>query len=200
MRASALFSRNAILNSAALIMTIRPSGTAMATEAIETWPGYREIPPRLNITCEVLDRQIEAGLGDHAAFIYDGGTHSYAALATQVDRLAHGLAERGIGKGVPVLIRLPNCLEFAISFLALVKLGALPVLQNSLLGTEEVAYVRDHSEASAAITLDSIAEPVRELRDKLPLGLIVARGARTGEHDLDAMLQNKIRASVHRRS
>ena len=75
--------------------------------------------------------------------------------------LAGGLAQQGIGKGTPVLIRMPNCLEFAVSFLALVRLGALPVLQNSLLGPDEVAYVREHSDAEAAISLADIADPVR---------------------------------------
>lgn len=148
----------------------------MATDAIKTWPGYREIPARLNITREVLDRQIEAGMGHKTAFVFDGGSISYSDLAARVNRLAHGLSGMGIEPGTPVLIRLPNCLEFAISFLALVKIGALPVLQNSLLGPDEVAYVREHSDARAAITLASIADPVLALKDVLPLGTIVARG------------------------
>ena len=158
-------------------MTIRHSVVAMATDTLQTWPGYREIPPRLNITSEVLDRQLDAGLGGRTAFVFDAGSITYEDLGNQVNALAGGLIAQGIGKGTPVLIRLPNCLEFAVSFLALVKIGALPVLQNSLLGPEEVAYVREHSDAQAAITLAGFAEPVRALRDKLPKGVIVARGA-----------------------
>ncbi len=160
----------------------------MTDREIETWPGYREIPPRLNIAREVLDRQLDAGIGARTAFVFEGGAITYAELGARVNRLAHGLSRIGIGKGVPVLIRLPNCLEFVVSFLALVKVGALPVLQNSLLGAEEVAYVRGHSEAQAAITLDGIAEPVRAQKAELPLGLIVARGARPGEHSFETLI------------
>jgi acyl-coenzyme A synthetase/AMP-(fatty) acid ligase len=188
MRAFGRFWKNAIPNSAGLITTIRPSGTVMATESIETWPGYRVIPARLNITREVLDRQLDAGLGESTAFIFDGGSISYAELGMRVNSLARGLVGLGITPGMTVLIRLPNCLEFAISFLALVKIGAVPILQNSLLGPDEVTYVRQHSEAKAAITLSTIAEPLRRLTDELPQGLIVARGAGAGEHSFDQLI------------
>ena len=161
----------------------------MATDQIQTWPGYREIPPRLNITREVLDRQIEAGLEERTAFVFDDGAITYGDLHKRVNALASGLSGHGIGKGTPVLVRLPNCLEFAISFLALVKLGALPVLQNSLLGPDEVAYVRDHSDAEAAISLSDIAGPVREIRDQLPKGVIVARGAADGDISFESLVE-----------
>ncbi len=144
-------------------------------------PHYREIPRRLNIAEESLDKSIEKGFGDHTAFVMDGASLSVNQVAEGADRMARGLAALGIEPGMKVLLRLPNCPEFIYAFLGLVRLGALPVLQNSLLGGEEVAYVLDHSEAKAAITLDSIAAPLRRLRDELELGLIVARGAIKGE-------------------
>jgi len=139
----------------------------MTTESDPTWPGYREIPPRLNIAAEVLEGARDAGIGDRTAFIGEFGRLSYAELSEQVERLAGGLAGIGIARGTPVLIRLPNCLEFVLSFLALCRIGALPVLQNSRLGPEEVAYVRAHSAALAAITLADIAAPVRALAGDL---------------------------------
>ncbi|MEE8332814.1 MAG: acyl-CoA synthetase, partial [Alphaproteobacteria bacterium] len=161
----------------------------MTTDAELPWPGYREIPARLNITTEVLDSGIEAGFGARTAFIGAFGRLSYDQLSEQVGRLASGLAAIGITRGTPVLIRLPNCPEFVVSFLALCRIGALPVLQNSLLGAEEVAYVRAHSEARAAITLDEIAAPVRALAGDLPLGIVVARGAEAGEHGFEALIE-----------
>lgn len=153
----------------------------MAPEADDLPDNYRVIPPRLNIASEVLDRRVEAGDGEKAAFVWDGGAIAYGTLQRRVDSFARGLADQGIETGTPVLVRLPNCLEFIISFLALVKLGALPVLQNSLLGAEEVDYVIGHSDARAAITLDTVATPLRGLRDRLDLGLIVARGSENGD-------------------
>jgi acyl-coenzyme A synthetase/AMP-(fatty) acid ligase len=147
----------------------------MVTQALPE--GYREIPPRLNICAEVLDDRLAMGFGPRRAFVWDSGAITYQELHRRVVGLAAGLAGRGIGPGVPVLFRLPNCVEFVVSFLAVVRLGAIPVLQNSLLGREEVAYVLDHADARAAITMSDIAEPLRELRGRLDLGVIVARGA-----------------------
>lgn len=154
----------------------------------DSWPSYRLIPARINIAREALDRQIAAGMGERVAFVHDGGSISFTEIAERVNRLARGLAGIGIRRGLPVLVRLPNSPEFVISFLALAKLGARPVLQNSLLSAEEVAYVLDHSDATAAITFDDIAAPLRELKTKLPQGLVVARGARSGEHSLEALI------------
>jgi acyl-coenzyme A synthetase/AMP-(fatty) acid ligase len=160
----------------------------MTAETVETWPGYRVIPDRINLCAEAIDRQITAGLADKAAFIFDQGEITYATLSRQVNALASGLREHGIDRGTPVLIRLTNSLEYVVAFLALTRLGALPVLMNSLLGPEEVDYVLEHSDAEAAITFDDIAEHLRGLRDRLPKGLIVARGAEAGDVAFEALL------------
>ena len=154
--------------------------------------GHREIPPRLNICAEVLDDRLAMGFGPRTAFVWDGGAMTYQALHDRVVGLAGGLAGIGIGPGVPVLFRLPNCLEFVISFLAVVRLGALPVLQNSLLGPEEVAYVLEHSDARAAITMADIAEPLRDLRGRLDLGLVVARGAGENEFAFEELIESPV--------
>ena len=61
---------------------------------------------------------------------------------------------------MPVLLRMHNCHEFAEIILALIKVGAIPILQNSLLREEEVQFVQAHSGAQAAVTLSSLAEPI----------------------------------------
>ncbi|NKB22140.1 MAG: AMP-binding protein [Alphaproteobacteria bacterium] len=168
----------------------------MTTDEIETWPGYREIPERLNITAETLDKQIASGNGASIAFKDAQGSISYAELNQRVCSLATGLRDLGISKTDHVLIRLPNCIEFIVSFLALVKLGAVPVLQNSLLGASEVAYVREHSDAVAAITLDDIAEPVRTLSAELPRGIIVARGSEAGDQVFEELIASNDKLDI----
>ncbi len=168
----------------------------MAADEIKTWPGYREVPERLNITAETLDKQIRSGNGKGIAFKDSEGAISYAELNDRVCGLASGLSGLGISKTDHVLIRLPNCIEFIVSFLALVKLGAVPVLQNSLLGASEVAYVRQHSDANAAITLHGIAEPVRALKADLPNGVIVARGSLEGDHIFEDLSNTEAEGSI----
>ena len=122
----------------------------MATETAETWetwPGYREIPARLNITREVLDRRLDDGFGDRTAFVFEGGSISYAGLGARVNCLARGLSAMGIAKGARILVRLPNCLEFAVSFLALIKIGAVPIPVNTLLTADDYDYMLRDSRA-----------------------------------------------------
>ncbi len=145
------------------------------------------IPARLNLCGEVLGDSVRGGAGGRTAFVWQGGSISYATLLDRVARLAGALAGRGITRGTPVLVRMSNCIEFALAFLALTRLGAIPVLQNSLLGAEEVDYVLDHSRATAAISLAEIADPL--LRRADALDVLVWRGARPGATSLEAMAQ-----------
>jgi acyl-coenzyme A synthetase/AMP-(fatty) acid ligase len=162
----------------------------MTTVAAELPSGYREIPERFNIAGELIDRIAEKGFGDRTAFVWDDGALTFNAFAMRVNKLAHGMAANGIVHGMPVLVRMHNCHEFAETVLALMKVGALPVLQNSLLGEEEVQYVLEHSDAQAAVTLGSLAEPVINLSDKLPAGIIVARGGPQDTLDFEDLIDN----------
>ena len=158
--------------------------------------GYLEIPSELNLAVEVLDRQLDAGLGDRTALVFDGGRLTYAELGERVNSLVRGLGTMGIGRGDPVLLRMPNCPEFAVSFLAVVKLGGVPVLQNSLLTVTEVEYVIRHAEPVAAIALAELAGPLRSLRAQLGKGLIVARGAEGDEIGFEALVEGSSGESV----
>lgn len=151
--------------------------------------GYREIPARMNIAAELIDRIDERGFGDRIAFAWDDGELTFDAFAVRVNKLAHGFAANGIEQGMPVLIRMHNCHEFAETVLALIKVGALPVLQNSLLGEEEVDYVLEHSDACAAVTLGSLAAPLVNLSDKLSAGIFSARGAPDGTTTLESLIE-----------
>lgn len=152
--------------------------------------GYREIPLRMNIAAELIDRIDERRFSDRVAFVWDDGELSFAEFASRVNKLAHGFAANGIEQGMPVLIRMHNCHEFAEAVLALMKVGALPVLQNSLLAEEEVDYVLEHSDARAAVTLGSLAGPLVNLSDKLPAGIFAARGAPSGTTALESLIES----------
>lgn len=158
-------------------------------ERVPTPPGYMQVPPRLNITREVLDAHIVAGRGARVAFVGPAGRLTYAELDARVRAFAAGCAARGIARGDRVLIRMWNCFEFAIAFLGLVKIGAVPVMQNSAAGLPDVDYVLGHSDAVAAVALAELADPLRQLASRLPKGLIVARGAAAGEIAFEDMVR-----------
>ena len=129
----------------------------MATEALPA--GYRQIPARDQHRARGAQPPDRGRARPEDRLRHRGRPADYAEIARRVNRLADNLRAGGIERGMPVLIRLPNGPEFPVAFLALVKLGALPVLQNSLLGPSEVEYVLGHCEARAAITMAEIASP-----------------------------------------
>ena len=140
----------------------------------------RVIPERVNLAAEALDRPTEGG---RTALVWDGGALTHAELRDRVGRLAGAFSAAAIGRGSKVLLRMPNCVEFAVSFLALARIGAVPVTVNSLLGPDELGYVLDHSGAGAAVTLADIAEPL--LARKHGIRVFLWRGARDGAVGLD---------------
>ena len=151
-------------------------------------PGYRQIPKKINIAGELIDRIEERSFEERTAFIWDGGSITFAAFAERVNRLAHGLSGYGIERGMPVLVRMHNCIEFAETVQALLMMGALPVMQNSLLGEEEIKYVIEHSDAKAAVTLSELSQPLLNLGDKLPVGIICSRGNISGCTDYENLI------------
>ncbi|MBI2091157.1 MAG: acyl-CoA synthetase [Deltaproteobacteria bacterium] len=158
-------------------------------KAEEPWPGYRSIPARLNIAREVLERPIEEGLGNRTGLVFDEGALTYSELKRRVDAIARGLKRLGVRKGEPILIRMPNSPEFAIAFLALTKLGAIPVLVNSLLGPAELFTILEHAEPRIALTHASRAEALRHVQLKCAVTKIVcAGGAEAGEIAFESLL------------
>jgi acyl-coenzyme A synthetase/AMP-(fatty) acid ligase len=141
------------------------------------WPGYRSFPSRLNITREVLEKPIAEGLGNRTALVFDEGALTYGELKRRVDALARGLKRLEVKKGDPILIRMPNSPEFAIAFLALVKLGAIPVLVNSLLGPAELSTILEHAEPRIALTEASRAEALRRVWRESSVRKIVCAGS-----------------------
>ncbi|OGP26829.1 MAG: hypothetical protein A2038_02960 [Deltaproteobacteria bacterium GWA2_57_13] len=155
-------------------------------------PGYRCYPERLNIAREALERPVEDGLGGHPALLYEGGAVTYGELKRRVDALARELKRLDVERGDLVLIRMANAPEFAIAFLALVKLGAIPVLVNSLLGPAELSTILQEAEPRLAFTEASRAEALRAIRRGSSVQRVIcAGGAETDEISWESLLGNE---------
>jgi len=78
---------------------------------------------------ELLYAQAEAR-PDHEAIVHRGERVSYAELVDQIERLARGLADQGIGAGDAVALVLRDDPWFVASFYAVTALGAIVVPVN----------------------------------------------------------------------
>jgi fatty-acyl-CoA synthase len=83
---------------------------------------------------------------------------SYAEFDAVCDRLAAGLAARGVGKGSKIAVLARNSHGFAAIRFALARLGAVLVPINFMLKAEEVAYILRHAGAEMLATDSGLAE------------------------------------------
>jgi fatty-acyl-CoA synthase/long-chain acyl-CoA synthetase len=89
---------------------------------------------------------------DRPAIMVSGQVWTYAEIDQISDRLASYLATLGVGPGVAVAVHLRNCCEYVISEFAILKLAAIRVPLNELMGVPELGYCLDHSGAQVLIT------------------------------------------------
>src|SRR4051812_3620305 len=162
----------------------------MPDETDTPWPGYRTFPERLNLAEEVLNASLNRSLASRIALVHGHSAITYESLRQRVDALAANLSELGLAKSDLGLIKMNNCIEFALAFLALVKVGAVPVLVNSLLSATELRTVMEQAQARWALTSDSCAGGVRELSRERVFEHVVCRGnVEPGEISFNALLQ-----------
>jgi 2-aminobenzoate-CoA ligase len=161
-------------------------------ERVYTLPESR-YPVRLNVARELLDAHAEGGRAGRVAIYAGDQVITYGELQRRVNRLAHGLRGTGIDQGSRVLLRLPNCPEFIITWLALQKVGAIPVSTMPLLRARELAYIIDDAGTTSAVVaaplcdeLDRARASATELRR-----LIVVGEARPGDTPWASLLDGQ---------
>ena len=86
---------------------------------------------------------------------------TYAEFDRISERMAAGLAERGVTKGVRVAILARNSHAFVAMRFALARLGAILVPINFMLKAEEVAYILRHAGATMLATDSGLAPLAR---------------------------------------
>jgi acetyl-CoA synthetase len=109
----------------------------------------------LNASYNCLDRHVNAGHGDRAAFRWHGEegeerSLTYAGLLADVQRLANALKSRGVRKGDVVGIFLPMIPEVVVAMLACARIGAP---HDVVFGGFSPSAVRERMEVSRAKAL-----------------------------------------------
>jgi acyl-CoA synthetase (AMP-forming)/AMP-acid ligase II len=93
----------------------------------------------------------------------DAATH--AEFNERVDRVAHGLEARGLGKGDKVAVYMQNNLPTLEVYVGAAKLGALPVPVNHRFKADEVRYVLDDSDSELLVFDADAREIVDDVHD-----------------------------------
>jgi long-chain acyl-CoA synthetase len=123
---------------------------------------------------------------DRPAIVFGDATLTYAALDAAVNRTAHALRRLGVDRGDRVALFLPNIPEFAITYLAAQKLGAIAVSVNVMLTAEELRYVVEDSGAKVLLTTAALWPQARPLAGELPAlqHTVICEGAVEGQRTL----------------
>jgi len=92
---------------------------------------------------------------------------TYKEFEAAVMRTARMLDARGVRKGDVVSLLLPNSVEYVIAYFACWQLGALAGPINSLLKSQEIAYVISNSEARALLVHSEFLPVIETICDEL---------------------------------
>ena len=129
---------------------------------------------RLNVSYNCLDRNVERGLGDKTALIFEADNGevsrvSYSDLLAKVSRLANALKARGVKKGDRVVIYMPMSVEGVAAMQACARIGAT---HSVVFGGFSAQSLRDRVQDAGAVMVITADEQVRGGK-QLPLKAIV---------------------------
>jgi benzoate-CoA ligase family protein len=106
----------------------------------------------------LLDRRIAAGDGPRVALTGPSGDVSYADLWDRVCRTAAGLRAIGVRPEQRILMVMADSPQFAVVYLAAMRVGAIPVPVSTMLRAEGIAeLLRDSRAAFLAVTAEFAA-------------------------------------------
>ena len=128
----------------------------------------------LNASYNCLDRNIERGLGDKTAIIFeaDGGEVtrcSYSELLAKTCQIANGLKSLGVQKGDRVIIYISMSIDGVAAMQACARIGAI---HSVVFGGFSAQSVRDRIEDTGAVAVITADHQVRGGK-QLPLKSIV---------------------------
>lgn len=141
----------------ALQAALRPAG--LPDEPV--YPaGHITIPAHVSHWAKERPEKLALAMGDQH--------FTYPELDDAHRRVATWMSEHGVGKGDRVAVYLGNSTEFAIAFLAILRLGAVHVPVNPMFQPAELAYELLDSEPALIVTNSKLHEVVEACSDRVP--------------------------------
>ncbi len=121
---------------------------------------------------DYMDESVKA-FPEKTALIFQGYKMTYAGLGNMINRFAAFLSGSGIKKGDSVALLLPNVIPCVVSYYAVLKIGAIAVMNNPLYTDRELEHQFNDSDSKILITLDLLANRMIDLRRKTRIKKIV---------------------------
>jgi benzoate-CoA ligase len=121
-----------------------------------------EFPEQFNMSDYFLDHNLREGRADKIAVYYKDSTYTYAQVQEMSHRAANALREMGVEMEDRVLIALPDSIEFVAIWFAVLKVGAVITMVNTILPSADYDYYLNYTRAKVAVVHDSIVSRFEE--------------------------------------
>src|SRR4051795_7377509 len=116
----------------------------------------------------LLDRNVDEGRGDKLAFTDTVSQLTYGDLQKQSRRLANLLRRLGVRREERVAMIMLDTVDFPIVFLGAIRAGIVPVPLNTLLTSEQYAYVLAECRARVLFISEALLPMVKDLVGRMP--------------------------------
>jgi 4-hydroxybenzoate-CoA ligase len=131
-----------------------------------------------NAVTWLLDRNVDAGRSAKLAFTDTVSELSYGVLQQQSRRLANLLRRLGVRREERVAMIMLDTVDFPIVFLGAIRAGIVPVPLNTLLTSDQYAYVLADCRARVLFISEALLPVVRDMLGRMPdLEHVVVCGA-----------------------
>src|SRR6202051_3814852 len=121
-----------------------------------------------NAVTWLLDRNVDEGHGKKLAFTDPASELTYSDLQTQSRRLANLLRRLGVRREERVAMIMLDTVDFPIVFLGAIRAGVVPVPLNTLLTSDQYAYVLADCRARVLFVSEALLPVVRDMLGRMP--------------------------------
>ena len=130
--------------------------------------GAMSYPRIYNAAVDMVDRNVAQGRASKPVFIDPNETLTYGELQARCNRMANLLATYAIPREARVALLLLDTVDFPVAFWGAIKAGVVPVALNTLLTTEQYAYILGDSRAKALFVSAPLLPVVQPILGQLP--------------------------------
>lgn len=153
---------------------------------------------------EVMDESF-AKFAHRTALVTSGGREfTYDELGKLSTRLAIHLVNLGLHTYDRLILQMPNIAEVVITYLGALKAGVIPIMALFAHREAEISFFAELSQARAiaigtawrGFDYEEMTSHVRNANPQLKIVLVAGGEPKSGNHSIDAMLQDPIEDSI----
>src|ERR1700760_3400716 len=130
--------------------------------------GMSETSGAYNAVTWLLDRNVEEGRGNKLAYTDGTSELSYGELQKQSCRVANMLRRLGVRREERVAMIMLDTVDFPSVFLGAIRAGIVPVPLNTLLTSDQYAYVLADCRARVLFVSEALLPAVKDIVGRMP--------------------------------